>query len=781
MQPPSSVRQQSTEESSGVLIVVTPQCRYRWIKNLPGAPEYTGKFTTAADQDVQQVLTTILTYKLYQAPDYKQLQPQEQISSDLYKAFVRAEFERDQRLRSPGRARKRTAKISPVIAGKMLEILKKVVTGGESLWPGRQNRLKFFQDLAMKISDDVIWHDRDAYLPIWPEVMAELYEELEASNVVWIGMYIALVNELLLSQPQLLQLMERYRHVLVDEVQDNDRSQYDFVSTICKRHQNVFFVGDLEQAIYQFRGADAELFGTEVTRTFPAIKDYGMYENYRSLNSIVRVAETVARALESSGGHLRKSSTVMRPGDLPVVFTAAQNEQEEAERIVESVQHFLQSGVPGSEIAVIYPKHVYGDGVEARLLRQRIPYRRYGNTEILNSAVGRDLLAYLAMVANPLHRPALNRIYNKPARGIAEAGWQKLHNQLDADPRGPSLPAFLFGGLDDVWVAPEVVQALLDECFKEEEPEKLMVRLKQLMQEETQAGRLAPELDFTSVNLPKKPTVNQRQALQALRNLLVCVWSEAARHGPERAMAVLQILSGYRDQLMASDDDGLDIADFFVVMMRDSVTDPAGGALGVHMEGAWDGAAGLESMAPPATDDDVLPDALPDTPPGYSAGENEDYFQSLLRPNQPLMHVRSLCPLVTRQRGVHTLLCRLYTTAMRLRTMHDQRRPMQHGGGLVTIAGQCTRAAKCSRCGAHCLEIRYRGVLHKVVEHTGKIHGSAANTFTMAECRTQTETKQLQYYATGSSKRSLCLCTCAAHSAAHYTLRTAPLARPGPA
>lgn len=69
-------------------------------------------------------------------------------------------------------------------------------------------------------------------------------------------MYIPLVNSLLASEPELLELMEGYRYVLVDEVQDNERAQYEFVSTICQRHENVFFVGDLDQAIYQFRGAD---------------------------------------------------------------------------------------------------------------------------------------------------------------------------------------------------------------------------------------------------------------------------------------------------------------------------------------------------------------------------------------------------------------------------------------------------------------------------------------------------------------------------------------------
>ena len=79
---------------------------------------------------------------------------------------------------------------------------------------------------------------------------------MQVSNTVWIGAYIPLVNELLASQPELMARMQQYQYILVDEVQDNDRAQYRFVSAISEAHKNVFFVGDMDQAIYQFRGAD---------------------------------------------------------------------------------------------------------------------------------------------------------------------------------------------------------------------------------------------------------------------------------------------------------------------------------------------------------------------------------------------------------------------------------------------------------------------------------------------------------------------------------------------
>ena len=102
-----------------------------------------------------------------------------------------------------------------------------------------------------------------------------------------------------------------------------------------------------------------------------------------------------------------------------------------------------------------------------------------------------------------------------------------------------------------------------------------------------------------------------------------------------RAMAVLQILSGYREQLLAGDDDGLDKADFFVSLMRESITDPAGGALGVQMEGAWDPTA---AAGPPA----AAADALPQAPPrgSFTSAENEEYFNTLLEAGLPMMHVR---------------------------------------------------------------------------------------------------------------------------------------------
>lgn len=100
-------------------------------------------------------------------------------------------------------------------------------------------------------------------------------------------------------------------------------------------------------------------------------------------------------------------------------------------------------------------------------------------------------------------------------------------------------------------------------------------------------------------------------------------------------MAVLQILSGYREQLLAGDDDGLDKADFFVSLMRESITDPAGGALGVQMEGAWDPPAAADPAAAAA-------DALPQGPPrgSFTSAENEEYFNTLLEAGLPMMHVR---------------------------------------------------------------------------------------------------------------------------------------------
>lgn len=103
------------------------------------------------------------------------------------------------------------------------------------------------------------------------------------------------------------------------------------------------------------------------------------------------------------------------------------------------------------------------------------------------------------------------------------------------------------------------------------------------------------------------------------------------------AMVVLQILSGYRDHLLAIGDDGVGTADFFIVLMRESITDADGGTLGVQLEGAWDHAASVEAVDPRAT----AADALPDGPPrgGFSLNENEDYFQALVKANLPFMQV----------------------------------------------------------------------------------------------------------------------------------------------
>jgi DNA helicase II / ATP-dependent DNA helicase PcrA len=105
---------------------------------------------------------------------------------------------------------------------------------------------------------------------------------MQDSNVVWIDLYVPFANVLMETNPVLMKTMQRYEHVLVDEVQDNDVAQWEFVSTVAKRSQNIFIVGDLDQAIYQFRGADVRL-SRLLLLLFSHCRDYGSFSKSRGV------------------------------------------------------------------------------------------------------------------------------------------------------------------------------------------------------------------------------------------------------------------------------------------------------------------------------------------------------------------------------------------------------------------------------------------------------------------------------------------------------------------
>jgi len=227
---------------------------------------------------------------------------------------------------------------------------------------------------------------------------------------------------------------KRYRHVIVDEYQDTSESQYRLLRHLAKGHGNLCVVGDDDQSIYGFRGADREKI-LRFERDFAGARVVALVQNYRSTATILRAANAVI-ALNPAR---REKSLVARLGEgTPIGLYEAPDEAAEARFVarrvvVETREHRL--GL--SAAAILYRANAQSAPFEAALREAKVPYRVVGGPSFFDRREVRDAIAYLRLLASPSDEAALRRILNTPPRGLGKASIEKL-NRAALD-RGVSL------------------------------------------------------------------------------------------------------------------------------------------------------------------------------------------------------------------------------------------------------------------------------------------------------------------------------------------------------
>jgi DNA helicase-2/ATP-dependent DNA helicase PcrA len=227
------------------------------------------------------------------------------------------------------------------------------------------------------------------------------------------------------SSSLLADLQGRFSHVLVDEYQDTNRAQFLLVSSLCERHRNLCVVGDDDQSIYRFRGADRRNI-LDFTRHFSDAQVIKLEQNYRSTQRILRVANAVVgRNLD------REPKTLWTANDegSKVVVLRCNDERDEAAMLVRLIQMLLESGQARQDLAVLYRTHAQSRVIEEGLRFANIPYRVVGGLRFYDRAEIKDLLAYLRVAHNPDDDVSLLRVINVPARGIGKTTVERL---LDA-------------------------------------------------------------------------------------------------------------------------------------------------------------------------------------------------------------------------------------------------------------------------------------------------------------------------------------------------------------
>ncbi len=215
---------------------------------------------------------------------------------------------------------------------------------------------------------------------------------------------------------------ERYEHILVDEFQDTNTTQYTLLRMLAAQHGNLFVVGDSDQSIYKWRGADFRNI-QRFREQFPDAHIVLLEQNYRSTQIILDAAKAV---IKSNPNRVHKELFTIRQGGAPLVVREAYNEHEEADTILDTIEGLMLEGYSGGDVAIMYRTNAQSRVLEESFLRAGLPYRLVGATAFYRRREVKDIIAYLRLVHNPADAVSLGRILNVPARGIGAKTRQDL-------------------------------------------------------------------------------------------------------------------------------------------------------------------------------------------------------------------------------------------------------------------------------------------------------------------------------------------------------------------
>ncbi|MGI8861210.1 MAG: ATP-dependent helicase [Gaiellaceae bacterium] len=270
----------------------------------------------------------------------------------------------------------------------------------------------------------------------WDQTVAEVYERyqrrLHASNAVDFDDMLMLTVQVFERFPEALSRWQKsFRYILVDEYQDTNHAQYRLLQLLGGKHGNVCAVGDQDQSVYGFRGADIRNI-TEFENDFPGTHVVTLEQNYRSTNSILRAANSVIEQnTERKSKHLFSD---LGEGD-PVRVVELEDEHAEARFAAAEIAGLIDQGLSASEIAVFYRTNAQSRVLEDVLVRQDVPYQVIGGPRFYERAEVRDATAYLTVLVNPSDAGSLLRIANRPRRGIGDTSLARVVTYADTTGR----------------------------------------------------------------------------------------------------------------------------------------------------------------------------------------------------------------------------------------------------------------------------------------------------------------------------------------------------------
>ncbi|MBQ9854162.1 MAG: UvrD-helicase domain-containing protein [Bacilli bacterium] len=227
----------------------------------------------------------------------------------------------------------------------------------------------------------------------------------------------------------LLKYQERYKYVLIDEYQDTNEAQYTFSRMLCNSHNNIFVVGDNDQAIYGFRGANFKNI-LNFEKDYPNCKVILLEENYRSTKTILDAANSVIKYNRE-----RKDKNLWSNNEVgsKIKYIKADSDKDECSYVTDTIKELKEKNIKYEDIAILYRTNAQSRLIEEEMLKNGIPYKIIGSFYFYNRKEIKDLLCYLRLINNPKDDVSLLRVINEPKRGIGEKTIENISSIASAN------------------------------------------------------------------------------------------------------------------------------------------------------------------------------------------------------------------------------------------------------------------------------------------------------------------------------------------------------------
>lgn len=264
---------------------------------------------------------------------------------------------------------------------------------------------------------------------MYTEIVAKCYtayqKELRQSEAMDFDDLIMLTLRLFDQNPDVLTYyQQRYQYIHVDEYQDTNHAQYQLVKLLASRFKNICVVGDADQSIYGWRGADMQNI-LDFEKDYPEAKVVLLEENYRSTKTILQAANEVIR---NNRNRRPKNLWTQNEDGEEIVYYRANDEQDEALFVARTIDQLSREGYSHKDFAVLYRTNAQSRTVEEALLKSNIPYTMVGGTKFYSRKEIRDVISYLNLIANPSDNISYERVVNEPKRGVGPGTVDKIRN-----------------------------------------------------------------------------------------------------------------------------------------------------------------------------------------------------------------------------------------------------------------------------------------------------------------------------------------------------------------